>query len=88
MRSSMKDELPVMPGAAKVFFADEALVRFRESSENSRSPDRELSQPQSSNPSDRLRNDLRSSKDKKPSIENAVNVMDGTACSAMFTRDN
>ena len=43
LRSSLKDDLPVMPNAQKVFFADEALVRFRESSENSRSPDRELS---------------------------------------------
>ena len=81
----------------KIFFADEALVRFRENSETSKSPDRsggaDPGLPASSGTSDRrgtLNADLRASKDRKAlaSSENAVNVMDGTACLAMFTRDN
>ena len=64
-------------------------MRFRESSDNSQSPNRDQSQPQSAITSERIKHDLLSSKnDKKPSKDNAVNVMDGTACSVMFNKDN
>lgn len=88
-RQPLRDELPQMANYHKVFYADEALVRFRESSENSRSPNRDQSQPQSATTSDAVNQDLANAKhEKKPSRENAVNIMDGTACSAMFTKDN